>query len=99
MSDTVYIITVLGIALLVVFGTAFLLDKRRREALPKLRPVLGKVSRLLLWFSRGILIVTGIALASSFIFNEIAYARFAWYSIFAYIALGIIFQFARRKGI
>jgi len=99
MSNTAYIITVLATALLVVFGVAYLLDKRGREAIPKLQPVLGIVSRLLLWVSRGVLIVTILVLAGSFILNEIAYARFAWNSLFAYIILGIVFQITRRSGI
>ena len=99
MNDTAYIITVLVSALLVVFGVAYLLDKRGRKAIPKIQPALGVISRLLLWVSRGVLIVTILALVGSFVLNEIAYARFAWHSVLAYIVLGIVFQITRRSGI
>ena len=98
MSDTAYIISVLAIALLVIFGAAYFLDRRNRKRISESQSALGIVSRSLLWVSRGVLIITILALASSFIFYEIAYARLAWYSLFAYIALGITFQITRRNG-
>ena len=97
MSDTVYIITVLGIALVLVLGIAYLLDRRRKQPLPKVQAPLGTLSRSLLWISRGVLIIAIIALIFSFILSEIAYARLAWNSLFVYILLGIFFQIAKRK--
>ena len=98
MSDTVYIVTVLGGALVLVLGAAYLLDKRRKEALPKLQAPVGKLSRSLLWISRSVLIIAVLALVLSFIRSEITYARLAWNSLFVYILLGIFFQIARRNG-
>lgn len=99
MGDAMYFITVLGIAVIVIFGVAYLMDKRSKEASSKVQLPLGPVSRLLLWFSRGILAITILALAGSFTLNKIIYAKLAWNFLLAYIIFGFVFQIARRKGI
>ena len=99
MSDVMYFVTILAIAAILVFGIAYLMDKRRRETTSKMQPPLGKISKILLWASRGIFVITILALVGSFILNEIVYARLAWSLLIAYIISGFAFQITRRKGI
>ena len=99
MSDVMYFITVLAIAAISIFGVAYLMDRRRREATSKVQLPLGRISQLLLWVSRGILFITILALVGSFTLNEIVYAKLAWNLLLAYIVSGFAFQITRRKGI
>jgi len=99
MSDVMYFIIVLAIAAISIFGVAYLMDRRRREATSKLQLPLGRISKLLLWASRGILLITIFALVGSFILNEIVYAKLAWNLLLAYIVSGFAFQITRGKGI
>ena len=99
MSDVMYFITVLAIAAISIFGVAYLMDRRRKQTTSKVQPPLGRISQLLLWASRGILVITILALVGSFTLNEIFYARLAWNFLLAYIVSGFAFQITRRKGI
>ena len=99
MSDVMYFIVVLAIAALSIFGVAYFMDQRRRGATSKVQLPLGRISQILLWASRGILVITILVLVGSFILNEIFYAKLAWNFLFAYIVSGFAFQIARRKGI
>ena len=99
MSDVMYFITVLVIAAIFIFGVAYLMDQRRRGATSKIQLPLGRISQILLWASRGILVIIILALVGSFIFIEIFYAKLAGNFLLAYIVSGFAFQIARRKGI
>jgi hypothetical protein len=99
MSDTAYFVLVLMGAAIIIFGAASAMDKNRKKASPKAPVALGPVSRSLLWLSRGILGVTIVALAGSFLLNEIVYARVAGGLLLAYILFGLVFQIVRRRGI
>ena len=99
MSDVIYFITVLAIAAISIFGVAYFMDKRRRETTSEVQPPLGRISQILLWVSRGILVITILALVGSFTLNEIVYAKLAWNFLLAYIFSGFAFQITRRRGI
>ena len=99
MSDTAYFILVLAGAAILIFGAAYAMDKNRKKASPKAPAALGPVSRSLLWLSGGILGMTILALAGSFLLNDIVYARVAGGLLLAYILFGLVFQLVRRRGI
>jgi hypothetical protein len=99
MSDMAYFILVLIGATIIIFGAAYLMDKGRKKVNTKTPLQLGSVSRLLLWMSRGILVITVLALVGSFLVNEIFYAKLAGSFLLAYIISGFVFQISRRKGI
>jgi heme/copper-type cytochrome/quinol oxidase subunit 2 len=99
MSDVAYFILVLVIASIIIFGVAYWMDKYRKKGDTKVQAPLGPVSLLILWVSRGILIITILALIGSFLLNEIIYAKLAWNFLLGYIILGFMFQSLRRKGI
>ena len=97
MSDSTYFILVLAVAAIVIFGAASWMDKSRKKANAKVQLPLGPVSQILLWISRGILVITILALIGSFLLNEIVYARLAGSLLIAYIISGFVFQLLHCK--
>ena len=69
MSDSTYFILVLAVAAIVIFGAASWMDKSRKKANAKVQLPLGPVSQILLWISRGILVITILALIGSYIIS------------------------------
>lgn len=94
-----YFIPVLVVAAIVIFGVAYRMDQYSKKVSAKVQLPLGPISQLLLWISRGILVITILALIGSFALNEIVYAKLAWSFLLAYIISGFAFQISRRKGI
>jgi hypothetical protein len=84
---------------ILIFGVAYLMDKRQKGVASKVQVPLGPIGQLLLWVSRGILAVTILAVVGSFVLNEVVYAKLAWYFLFAYIISGFVFQIARHNRV
>lgn len=99
MNDTVLFITVIAGALILILGVAFLLDQRRKatnNTESKVPP--GPISRLILWTSYVVLVITILFIIASFVFHEIVFATFARNFIFLYIIIGIVYRIVRPRG-
>ncbi len=99
MSDTVLFIAVITAALALILGTAYAMDRRRKAAIQtesKMPP--GPFSRILLWISYGVLLMTAVFIIGAFASNKIIFANLAWSFIFLYIIAGIIYRIARPRG-
>jgi hypothetical protein len=100
MNDTVLFIVVITGALVLVLGTAYAMDRRRKSTMKAEVKVLpGPVSRIILWISYGVLVITVLFIIGAFAFNQIGFANLAWNFIFLYIIAGIIYRIARPRGL
>jgi hypothetical protein len=100
MNDTVLFIIVIIGALVLILGTAYAMD-RRRKAISKTAHQVppGPFSRIILWASYGVLLMTILFIIGAFALNEIFLANLAWNFIFLYIIVGIIYRIARPRGL
>lgn len=100
MSDTVFIILVLIIAFGIVFGIAYLLDSSRKSVnITDSDAPPGPVSRIVLWISYGLIVMTILFVIGAFALNQVFLASLARNSIFLYIIMGIIYRVMKPRGI
>ena len=100
MNNTALFILVITGALVLILGTAYAMDLRRKSTMKmevKVPP--GPMSRVVLWISYGILIMTVLFIIGAFTFNKMIFADLAWNFIFLYIIVGIIYRIARPRGL
>lgn len=100
MNDTVLFIVVITGALVLILGTAYAMDRRRKATMqpgPKAPP--GPFSRIILWISYGVLLMTILFIIGAFTLNEIIFANLAWNFIFLYIIVGLIYRIVRPRGL
>lgn len=100
MNDTMLFIVVIAGALVLILGTAYAMD-RRRKVITKTKPQLppGLFSRIILWISYGVLLMTILFIIGAFALKEMIFANLAWNFIFLYIIVGIIYRIARPRGL
>ena len=100
MSDIVFIILVLVVAIGGLVGVAYLLDKRRKKSNPigSTLPDLGPIGRILLWIARIIVGFMVLSIIGAFVFRYLPLVWFTASCLALYILNGIIFRVVRLTG-
>ena len=100
MNDTLLYFVVITGALVLILGSAYLLDQRRKtkNKATSLVPV-GPISSIILWVSYGILLVTILSIIGAFSFSEMAFVVIARNFLVLYIIIGIIYRIVKPRGI
>jgi len=97
MSDVFFIILVSVVAIGVVFGIAYLLEKRIKQPNPSstpLRPLpkLGPVGKVFLWIARVLIVLIPLPIIGAFVFRSMALVSLTGSLLGLYILNGIIYQ-------
>jgi hypothetical protein len=83
----------------VVFGIAYVLDRRGRNLSKIPEQPVGPISRIVQWGLYGIIGMTILFIVGAFAFREMFFVKLAGNFIFLYIFVGIIYRIIRSKGI
>ena len=100
MSDTLFIILVLFVAIGGLVGVAYFLDKRGKKSKP-IRPPLpepGPTGRVLLWIARILVVIMVLSIIGAFVFSSLLLAWLTASCLFLYIVDGIIYRVVRMTG-
>ena len=100
MSDSVFTILVLIAAFGIIFGVAYMLDSRKKQTSKTNSKIsLGPISRIVLWISYGLILITILFLVGAFTFNQVFFAGLAKNFIYLYIIIGIVYRIIKPRGI
>ena len=99
MNNTAFILLVLVVLLGIVFGVAYLMDKRRRRFSNVQEIPAGPLSRTLLIVSYGVVAVTILWIVLAFVFREMIFVSLSWNFIFLYVVIGIFYRIIRPRGL
>jgi hypothetical protein len=100
MTDTLFIILVLIVAIGAVVGVAYLLDKpgKKSNAAANTLPKTGTVGNMLLWIARILGVVVILSIVGAFVFNSLPLVWLAASCLTLYILDGIIYRIVRSSG-
>jgi hypothetical protein len=98
MNDTVLFILVLTSALVLILGTAYAMDRRRKVAMKAEAKTRPPVPRFVLWIAYGSLVITVLFIIGAFAFREMIFALLAGSFILLYIIAGLIYRLSKPRG-
>ncbi len=99
MSDTIHFIVVITVALVLILGAAYAMDRRHKSTTKEKTQVPpGPVSRVVLWISYVILAVAFLCVVGAFVFQEMLFINLTSGFMAVYIIDGIIYRIVRPRG-
>jgi hypothetical protein len=99
MSNGTFIFLVLAVLLSIVFGAAYVLDKRGKNLVKSPETPVGPISRIVLWSLYGVIGMIILFIIGAFALREMFFVKLAGNFIFLYIFIGIIYRVIKPRGI
>jgi hypothetical protein len=100
MSDSLYIVVILVVAIGGLIGVAYLLDQRGKKRKP-LGPTLPEpepLSRIFLWIARILVGIMVLAVVAAIVYKSLPLIELAGGGLSLYILTGLIYRIVRING-